>query len=243
MALIKCVECGKEISDKAESCINCGCPINISLNKNLNEKKKVLNKYKKFNFDYMKELENDPKLKKHYQKFKRMESKFFAIVAIIAYVLSFWLTSVSKSNPGVGLLMIISFIIAIFSTIVSIKSFFSKSTKVNLKNEIKEIYYKKMIKTFSSIPQDLDYDEISLIEATSKNELLDEAYYLNADALINVQVQKYTTSDTKSKFNGIGAQRRIDTKVTKHENWTAGAVKVNTDIYYEPLNVDKLQLY
>lgn len=27
MALIKCPECGKEISDKAKSCPNCGCPI------------------------------------------------------------------------------------------------------------------------------------------------------------------------------------------------------------------------
>lgn len=27
MALIKCVECGKEISDRASICPNCGCPI------------------------------------------------------------------------------------------------------------------------------------------------------------------------------------------------------------------------
>ena len=27
MALIKCIECGKEISDKANACIHCGCPI------------------------------------------------------------------------------------------------------------------------------------------------------------------------------------------------------------------------
>ena len=27
MALIKCNECGKEISDKAKTCIHCGCPI------------------------------------------------------------------------------------------------------------------------------------------------------------------------------------------------------------------------
>ena len=27
MALIKCPECGKEISDKAGACPNCGCPI------------------------------------------------------------------------------------------------------------------------------------------------------------------------------------------------------------------------
>ena len=28
MVLIKCSECGKEISSKAKSCPNCGCPIN-----------------------------------------------------------------------------------------------------------------------------------------------------------------------------------------------------------------------
>ncbi len=27
MALIKCTECGKEISDKSPACINCGCPV------------------------------------------------------------------------------------------------------------------------------------------------------------------------------------------------------------------------
>ena len=27
MALIKCPECGKEVSDKAQNCINCGCPL------------------------------------------------------------------------------------------------------------------------------------------------------------------------------------------------------------------------
>ena len=32
MALIKCPECGKEISDQASSCPNCGCPISISNN-------------------------------------------------------------------------------------------------------------------------------------------------------------------------------------------------------------------
>lgn len=35
MALIKCKECGKEISDKATACIHCGCPIE-------KEKKKVI---------------------------------------------------------------------------------------------------------------------------------------------------------------------------------------------------------
>lgn len=33
MSLIKCIECGKEISDKSESCPHCGCPTNESINK------------------------------------------------------------------------------------------------------------------------------------------------------------------------------------------------------------------
>ena len=28
MAMIKCPECGAEISDRAINCIKCGCPIN-----------------------------------------------------------------------------------------------------------------------------------------------------------------------------------------------------------------------
>ena len=39
MALIKCPECGKEISDKANKCPNCGCPTK-------NKKKKII-KYNK----------------------------------------------------------------------------------------------------------------------------------------------------------------------------------------------------
>lgn len=34
MALIKCPECGKEISDRAGACPNCGCPINNGVETN-----------------------------------------------------------------------------------------------------------------------------------------------------------------------------------------------------------------
>lgn len=35
MALIKCEDCTKEISDKALSCPNCGCPIKVSETTNI----------------------------------------------------------------------------------------------------------------------------------------------------------------------------------------------------------------
>lgn len=34
MALIKCPECGKEVSDRAKSCPGCGCPIDKFQNEN-----------------------------------------------------------------------------------------------------------------------------------------------------------------------------------------------------------------
>ena len=38
MALIKCTECGKDVSDKAEVCIHCGYPIKkMSLNEGEND--------------------------------------------------------------------------------------------------------------------------------------------------------------------------------------------------------------
>ena len=38
MSLIKCIECGKEFSDRANSCPNCACPVEIK-NKNEIDKK------------------------------------------------------------------------------------------------------------------------------------------------------------------------------------------------------------
>ncbi len=37
MALIKCIECGKEISDKAEACPHCGCPTKFSEDKTMEQ--------------------------------------------------------------------------------------------------------------------------------------------------------------------------------------------------------------
>lgn len=44
MSLIQCPECGKEISDKSEFCINCGYPIAISIHKD-DTKNRVVEEY------------------------------------------------------------------------------------------------------------------------------------------------------------------------------------------------------
>lgn len=50
MALIKCQECGKEISDKSENCIHCGCPVEVKVESITKETTtEVVNKPKKNN--------------------------------------------------------------------------------------------------------------------------------------------------------------------------------------------------
>ena len=38
MAMIKCPECGNQVSDKAKACIHCGCPISIETRKKVKKK-------------------------------------------------------------------------------------------------------------------------------------------------------------------------------------------------------------
>lgn len=81
MALINCSECGKEISDKAITCPNCGYPINVESDKLLNELKKQA-------------IEN----KKEKEKTKFTVFLWCAIIcSIVCVILTFWL-----SNNGVN---------------------------------------------------------------------------------------------------------------------------------------------
>ena len=57
MALIKCSECGKEISDKAKVCPNCGNPLEENVVKVFFEKpKNLVVRYKCFLYDENEEL-------------------------------------------------------------------------------------------------------------------------------------------------------------------------------------------
>lgn len=231
MALIKCEECGKDISDRATSCPHCGCP-QTSEQVHVEKEVKTNNEFKKFDFEYIQKLINEPKRRKaHYDENIR-GGIIFAVIGIVLASLGIFIISVSKGFGalfGMGILLF-----GAASFYISMHAFSSARTRPNLsaslENDIRDEYYKTKIQTFSSVPDGLDYDEIEAINADSKDELLNGAYDLRADALIYVQVQKDSSITTSSKFNGIGAPRRIETKVKERENWTAVAVKVNSDI-------------
>lgn len=71
MALIKCPECGKEISDKAASCPNCGCPLELKQINDVKEEKENNTDEDKFftvcnkcaRFDFTKKIRIDNTIK------------------------------------------------------------------------------------------------------------------------------------------------------------------------------------
>jgi uncharacterized membrane protein YvbJ len=81
MALIKCKECGREISDAADSCPHCGFPLKQESNNNENITKKQ-----------MEEIVKDSEKRAYKDKTKKSISScivwiviFFIILVIIGY--------------------------------------------------------------------------------------------------------------------------------------------------------------
>lgn len=100
MALIKCSECGKEISEKAKTCIHCGNPI-------YKEKTKTMNKKK------WEELTPDEKRKIiAYRKFNKEwfdNTRYFTLVfAIIGLIFGFFAFISDKFLLTIPMLILLS---------------------------------------------------------------------------------------------------------------------------------------
>lgn len=76
MALIKCIECGEKISDKANSCIHCGCPMNFQ--EKTEEKVEKVEKKKTNESYYDTEIEI-AKLEHDYVKIEKHKAILFPI--------------------------------------------------------------------------------------------------------------------------------------------------------------------
>lgn len=90
MALIKCKECGKEVSDKADKCPNCGCPVSYS----------VENREQEINHNEQKEWKPTAtaETNKKQQKMKN------SVLSLVAFLISFF---------GCGCISIVGTILAI----------------------------------------------------------------------------------------------------------------------------------
>ena len=127
MALIKCPECDKEISDKALQCIHCGYPINTTESKDIhtnptldiNHSMALENNFSKDKKEHIKEdLNNQEKkeaLLKKLEKQKQEDTKLkgYAVIwSIIWTLICIWLFSMSE-HGSLGILVALSFFFAI----------------------------------------------------------------------------------------------------------------------------------
>ncbi len=78
MALIKCKECGKEISDKAEKCPNCGYSVNLMINDNKEKEESPKN-------DFLEKSEVKQFLKANIES-KKIKLIFLIVVVAVAII-------------------------------------------------------------------------------------------------------------------------------------------------------------
>lgn len=111
MALIKCEDCGKEFSDKANACPNCGCPYEKEIKKS---------KMKKYD-----DLTQEEKVKVNQYRISSHQ---------------WWIQSraASLGSVGIGLLLIIIFIITLVDYYFIIGLLFSAIGFVFLLSSFKE---------------------------------------------------------------------------------------------------------
>lgn len=86
MALIKCPECEKEISDKAESCPNCGCPMQSSTAQSV--------------ISSVAQENNNENSVKQYEQKKVISIKYIIIILFIILVVFFLFFKLSHKKPS-----------------------------------------------------------------------------------------------------------------------------------------------
>ncbi|RLA78986.1 MAG: hypothetical protein DRG78_13875 [Epsilonproteobacteria bacterium] len=167
MALIKCIDCENEYSDKAEACPGCGCP---TINNTISEKRKNI-KECSINITGNETFNYNLSLK---------EWIILGLFLIIG-------TGMRDLSIGMGMvdLTLFYFIIGgIIIFIMRIISFNSREKKANIVND----YFKEIFILLDKLPS--NYTETKIINSKSSMskqamfEIYMQAYKFNADALI-----------------------------------------------------------
>lgn len=132
MALIKCQECGKEISDKATACMNCGCPINSEKEEKTSKKKPETKEIIVSNRDIS------------LKRFKNWYPKVLGAIILVAIVVIFFMEkSLSPYSASRGNATIFGLILAIIPCIILYIIFnimYKNAKKTNITLTNKELY-------------------------------------------------------------------------------------------------------
>jgi len=191
MALIRCDECEKEYSDKAEACPQCGCPVPIKLIDSNEEQFIDLEK---------KKLKEKPPCTVYgdevaiYYNEDYQNVKLGNTTTIIIFSISFVLGVLTMDPLGFFIFGSIALVLLI-KTASIIHSFSDdyKSQKIEINNKLKEIkqikaFFERTIPILGEIKSDFKTIEVVHESGKTKEEAMFhvymKAYLLDADAII-----------------------------------------------------------
>lgn len=196
---------------------------------------------KKINFEEIEnkidnEIINEINDIEKYKKEKKQTTKSFLIsLPILLVEVIFIALSNEAKWYFLSLILGLVFIITALSSVLLLisilmpKKLGNKLIKMQRKSNIIN-EYKKYLKIINYTPNNLNFDNIKIINVRAntleeaENKLLNEAYELKADAIINYSNQFNTISSVNT--SGIGSSKSVSTSVTAVNSVSGLAIRV-----------------
>lgn len=194
---------------------------NLSLNN-------VNSNFKKINFDkFEKEIGNTDSLSK--KKKENIKNFFLTACLIPVTLLILYISIDAKWGDFISIIIFIFFISSIISTLVALKNiFFYKS---QFRDDVIQSKFKEELQIIDFTPNNLNFEPIKIIHVVDKTfdgarkKLIDEAYRLKADAIINYTYQSTTTPRVRTTTS-LSGSKDIKTDVMVSNIINATAIKI-----------------
>lgn len=187
---------------------------------------------KKINFEEM-ENEVDKKLVDITEfKEKKKELRGILLTAISLFIGAITLIMyIDKNNPIGMLLALVIFVSSVAILVISVQLLIPKKLfdKIHRNDKIL-LEYEKHLKIINYTPNNLNFENVKIINARAstlegaEKILLQEAYDLKADAIINYSNQFNTISSVNT--SGFGSSKSVSTSVTAVNSISGLAIKV-----------------
>jgi len=183
--------------------------------------------YKKFNFNQLDErlnsINQDNETIQCIDKIKKASKSKVYILGIVFVVIGYL-----AIGDDTNILRTIAFILFFVFAFRAIGAF-TKTKESYIKEDFYE-FYKTNLLRIGFVPNDLQYEVLGYINTDHIEKVFDEAYNLQADAIINITSARHSSS--KVSTVGLNVNNNISTKVEHHEHWTGTPIKIISDQYH-----------
>ena len=201
----------------------------VKINKDLtNNIKNTNSSLKKINFEnFENEITNVDSISK--KKKENIKNFFLTACLIPVTLLILYISNDAKWGTFITIIIFLFFISSIISTLIALKNIFF--TKSQLRNDVIQYKFKEELQILDFTPNNINFEPIKIIHAVDKTfdgarkKLIDEAYKLKADAIINYSYQSTTTPRVKTTTS-LNGSKDIKTDVMVSNIINATAIRI-----------------